>query len=91
MFYAVAALYMLAPGRRIRFGEVWIPALAVAVVLQLGQTLFGTYATKFVNYNAIYGPVGAIMLALMWVYIAGTVIILGGCLCAAAAEKREGG
>jgi membrane protein len=90
MFYALAALYMLAPGRRIYFRQVWIPALAVAVVLQLGQSLFGTYATKFVNYNAIYGPVGAIMLALLWVYITGAAILMGGCLCAAIAGEKSG-
>ncbi|MFM8365632.1 MAG: YhjD/YihY/BrkB family envelope integrity protein, partial [Verrucomicrobiota bacterium] len=54
----------------------------------VGQSIFGTYATKFVNYNAIYGPVGAIMLALLWVYIAGVVILLGACFCAAASGVR---
>jgi uncharacterized BrkB/YihY/UPF0761 family membrane protein len=58
------------------------------VALQFGQTIFGGYATKFVNYNAIYGPVGAIMLALLWVYIAGSVILLGACYCAAASGVR---
>jgi YihY family inner membrane protein len=88
MFYALAALYMLAPGRRILFRQVWGSALCVAVALQFGQTIFGAYATKFVNYNAIYGPVGAIMLALLWVYIAGSVILLGACYCAAASGVR---
>lgn len=88
MFYALAALYMLAPGRRILFRQVWIPALAAALALQVGQSIFGTYATKFVNYNAIYGPVGAIMLALLWVYIAGVVILLGACFSAAASGVR---
>lgn len=88
MFYALAVLYMLAPGGRIFFRQVWIPAMAAAVALQIGQGVFGAYATKFVNYNAIYGPVGAIMLALLWVYIAGVVILLGACFCAAAAGVR---
>lgn len=83
MFYALTALYMLAPGSRIYFRQVWLPALSVAATLQLGQVLFGAYVTKFLNYNAIYGPVGAIMLTLLWVYVAGLVILLGGCFCAA--------
>ncbi len=89
MFYALAALYMLAPGSRIYFRQVWLQALMVALALQLGQSLFGTYVTKFVNYNAIYGPVGAIMLTLMWVYVAGLMILLGSCFCAAAAGVRS--
>ena len=85
MFYALTALYMLAPGIRIYFRQVWLPALMVGVALQIGQTLFGAYVAKFVNYNAIYGPVGAIMLTLMWVYVAGSMILLGSCYCAAGA------
>lgn len=88
MFYSLAVLYMLAPGGRIFFRQVWIPSLAAALALQVGQGVFGVYATKFVNYNAIYGPVGAIMLALLWVYIAGVVILLGACFCAAASGVR---
>lgn len=90
MFYALTALYMLAPGSRIYFRQVWVPSLSVAVALQLGQSLFGSYVTKFVNYNAIYGPVGAIMLTLLWVYVAGYMILLGGCYCAAGAGVRPG-
>jgi membrane protein len=90
MFYALSALYMLAPGSRIYFRQVRMPSLLVTVALQLGQSLFGEYVTKFVNYNAIYGPVGAIMLTLMWVYMAGFIILLGGCYCAAGSGVRPG-
>ena len=84
VFYALVALYMLAPGRRIYFRLVWLAALTVAIALQVGQSLFGNYVAKIVNYNAIYGSVGALMLALMWVYLAGVMILLGSCFCAAA-------
>ena len=84
LFYALVALYMLAPGRRIYFRQVWFAALSVAIGLQSGQSLFGNYVSQIVNYNAIYGSVGALMLALMWVYVAGAMILLGSCFCAAA-------
>jgi YihY family inner membrane protein len=87
LFYAVAALYILAPGRRIHFREVWMPALAATLVLQLGQVLFGHYAARFIDYNAIYGSVGALMLALMWVYLAGMAILLGACFSAASSRE----
>lgn len=86
LFYAVTALYILAPGRRIFFRDVWLPALAATLFMQLGQVLFGHYAARFIDYNAIYGSVGALMLALMWVYIAGMVILLGACFSAAASD-----
>ena len=87
VFYSLGALYMLAPGRRIYFHQVWRPALVVSISLQIGQSVFGNYVAKIVNFNAIYGSVGALMLALMWVYIAGVLILLGSCYCAAAAGQ----
>lgn len=87
MFYALAALYMLAPGSRIYFRQVWLAAFCVTVSLQAGQGVFGNYVARIVNYNAIYGSVGALMLLLMWVYIAGALILLGSCFCAAAARQ----
>ena len=85
-FYALSALYVLAPGRKIFFKQIWGAALMVTLALQVGQGLFGNYVAKIVNYNAIYGPFGALMLALMWVYIAGGLILLGACFCAAAEQ-----
>lgn len=89
MFYSLSALYMLAPGRRIYFHQVWKSALIVSMSLQIGQSIFGNYVAKIVNFNAIYGSVGALMLALMWVYIAGVLILLGSCFCAAAADGQS--
>jgi YihY family inner membrane protein len=89
MFYALTALYMLAPGMRIYFRQVWLAALCVTIALQAGQSVFGNYVAKIVNYHAIYGSVGALMLTLMWVYIAGALILLGSCFCAAAAQGEE--
>lgn len=88
LFYAITALYILAPGRKILFREVWIPALLSTLFMQLGQVLFGHYAVRFIDYNAIYGSVGALMLGLMWVYISGMIILLGACFSAASFKKE---
>jgi membrane protein len=89
MFYALTALYMLAPGRRIYLRQVWPSALGAAIALQAMQSIFGNYVAKIVNYNVIYGPFGALMLALMWVYVAGVIILFGGCFCAAVAGRSD--
>lgn len=87
LFYAITALYVFAPGRKILVREVWLPALTVTLLLQAGQVLFGHYAGRFIDYNAIYGSVGALMLGLMWVYIAGMAILLGACFSAASSNQ----
>jgi len=86
LFYSFTLLYMLAPRRRVYFRQVWIPALVVTLALQTCQNAFVNYLPRFVNYNAIYGTVGVMMLLMLWVYISGVVIFLGACLCSAGAK-----
>lgn len=86
LFYCFAVLFMLAPRHKIRFGQIWIPAMLVAVLLQVGQACFVNIVPKLVNYSAIYGAMGSMMFLLLWVYVAGTIVIAGGCLCAALAH-----
>ena len=88
LFYCFAVLFMLAPRHRIRFVQIWIPALLVAVLLQVGQACFVNIVPKLVNYSAIYGAMGSMMFLLLWVYVAGVIIIAGGCLCAALAHLQ---
>lgn len=86
LFYSFTLLYMLAPRRRVFLGQVWMPALLVTVGLQVCQVAFVNYLPRFVNYNAIYGTVGVMMLLMLWVYVSGVVIFLGACLCSASAK-----
>ena len=88
LFYSFTMLYMLAPRGRVTFRQVWFPALAVTLALQTFQNAFVTYLPRFVNYNAIYGTVGVMMLLLLWVYVSGIAIILGACLCAEATKAH---
>lgn len=88
LFYCFAVLFMLAPRHRIRFVQIWIPALLVAILLQVGQACFVNIVPKLVNYSAIYGAMGSMMFLLLWVYVAGVIIIAGGCLCAALAHLQ---
>jgi membrane protein len=88
LFYSFTILFMLAPRHRTRFSEIWLPALVVSVLLQVGQAFFVNIIPKLVNYSAIYGTMGSMMFLLLWVYVAGVIIILGGCLCAALGHLR---
>lgn len=88
LFYSFGVLFMLAPRHRVTFSMIWLPALLVAMFLQVGQSLFVNIVPKLVNYSAIYGTMGSMMFLLLWVYMAGVIIILGGCLCAALAHVK---
>jgi len=88
LFYGFAMFYKFAPRRRTTFREVWIAALFVTVGLDALKAGFTLYTTNIGNFNALYGTLGSVIALLMWIYLSGSLIILGGCLCAARYEIK---
>ena len=88
LFYGFSMLYKFAPRRRTTFREVWFASLLVTLGLQGLQNLFFIYSTNIGEFNRLYGTLGSVIALLMWIYLTGTVIILGGCISAATYEVR---
>ena len=84
LFGGLTLFYKFAPRRAAPFTQVWIAAFLVTVVLTLGHALFGWYLGRFADFNALYGVFGTIMALLFWIYIAGVIVIFGGCIAATA-------
>lgn len=76
---AAATLYRFAPARdraRWRWLTPGTVLFAVSwVALSLG---FGLYASRFGNYGATYGSLGAIVVLLTWLYLSAYVLLFGG-------------
>ena len=90
LFYSLVLFYKFAPRRRTTFREVWIEALLVTGALGGLQKLFIFYAGRVADFNVVYGAFGSVVALLLWIYLTGTVIIAGGCSCAARAEVSHG-
>ncbi len=88
MFYGFTMFYKFAPRQHPKFGDVWFAALAVTLALQWLRNVFVVYAQNVRHFQSLYGVFGGVMALLMWIYLSGTIIILGGCLCAVQAELR---
>jgi YihY family inner membrane protein len=88
LFYGFAMFYKFAPQRRTTFREVWIAALFVTLGLDLLKRGFTLYTLNIGNFNALYGTLGSIVALLMWIYLSGSLIILGACLAAARYEIK---
>jgi Ca2+-transporting ATPase len=86
LFYGFSMFYKFAPQRRTQLREVWSAAAVVTLGLNLLQSLFFLYTKNIVNFNALYGTFGSVLALLMWIYLSGSMILLGGCLCAARHE-----
>ncbi|MDB6150906.1 MAG: Ribonuclease [Chthoniobacter sp.] len=88
LFYGFVMFYKYAPRRSTTFSEVWASALFVTIGLELLKRAFILYTGNIGNFNALYGTLGSVVALLMWIYLSGSLIILGGCLCAARFEIR---
>ena len=90
LFYSLNLFYKFAPRRKTTFREVWLEAFLVTLALGGFQKLFVFYTGRVTNFNVLYGTFGSVVALLLWIYLTGTVIILGGCLSAARGEIAQG-
>ena len=86
-------VYHLAPAVRQRW--YWLtPGSALAGVAWAAVSLgLRAYVNQFANYNATYGSIGGVILLLLWLYLTGLALLIGGevnsVIARAAAERGE--
>jgi len=77
VFLAVAFLYWKAPNVRTPFRWTLPGALFSSVAWIIATWVFALYVRHFGSYNATYGALGGLAIALLWFYLTGFVLILG--------------
>lgn len=50
---------------------------------------FSLYTSNFDNYSAVYGSIGAVIMLMLSLYIAGLVILIGAEINATSEARRE--
>jgi membrane protein len=76
---AFALIYYLAPNVEKRSWHWVSPGAAAAVVLWLAVSFgFRAYLSYFNSYNATYGSLGAVIILMLWFYLTGAAILIGG-------------
>ena len=73
-----ASLYLFAPNKKLHFSEVIIGAVFAAVGWQVASLAFSYYVDQTVHFSATYGTLGGIIILMIWFYITGFILILGG-------------
>jgi membrane protein len=74
----VAVLYRFGPNRdRPRWNWVSVGSVVAVIVLVLASLGFRWYTANFGSYNETYGSLAAIVLVLLWLYIAAFIVLLG--------------
>jgi len=90
VLFAIALVYRFGPARRPRFWRLVSPGSAMATLLWvLSSALFSYYVRRLGAFDENYGPLGAAIGLLMWLYGSFYVILLGAELDAELARRRE--
>lgn len=76
-FLVFSALYRFVPAVRTSFDEIWPGALFAALAFELAKVGFAFYIRNFGNYNAIYGSLGAVIVFMLFIFIAANVLLMG--------------
>lgn len=77
-FIVLLVLYKLAPNKQIQFKSAVWGALFATVSWQLVSLAFSYYVNSIGNYSATYGSLGTVIVLMIWFYLTGIIIMIGG-------------
>lgn len=77
LLLAFALVYYFGPDVEQKFIFISPGSVLGVVVLAFASLAFRFYVSRFSDYSATYGSLGAVIILMLWLYIAGWVILLG--------------
>jgi membrane protein len=72
-----ACIYYFGPDVEQRFRFITPGSVIGVILLVIASLGFRFYITNFGDYSATYGSIGAVIILMLWLYIAGLVILIG--------------
>lgn len=77
VFLIFALIYKLAPYVEVRWRQVLPGALLAMVLFELGKAAFALYLDRVANFEQVYGPLTAVIVLLLWLYVSALILVLG--------------
>jgi membrane protein len=78
LMVSLALLYRLGPSReRARWRWISVGSVAAAIAWIAGSALFSWYLTNIADYDAAYGPLGALFGFMVWLWLSAVVVLCG--------------
>lgn len=72
-----AMIYRYAPNLEQKFAFISPGSVTGTTLLIIASLGFAIYTSNFADYDATYGSIGAVVILMLWLYIAGLVILIG--------------
>jgi membrane protein len=89
LFLIFTGLYWIAPNVTLRCRSAFPGAGFATVGWIVSSYALSFYVSKFNNFSLTYGSIGAIIVLLIWLYISGFIIIVGGEINAFYSERNK--
>ena len=89
LFIVFIMLYWIAPNKKLTCVSVLPGAVFATIGWVAVSFLFSFYVDKISNYTTTYGSLGGIIVLMIWFYLSGLIIIMGGEINAAVGEKKK--
>jgi membrane protein len=77
VFVTIATLYIILPKKKIRWRNAMAGALIAAIFLETAKHIFTFYVVKVVKFGAIYGPLSAFIIFLLWGFYSSCIFLIG--------------
>ncbi len=74
----LAYLYKIAPNIHLSLRHVLVGAVIATILWLLVSLGFSFYINNFGNYSATYGSLGGVIVLMLWLYLTGLSLIIGG-------------
>jgi membrane protein len=78
LIVGMAVIYLFAPNVRQRWTWIVPGALFAVVTFVVASYLFSLYIRYAPSYNATYGSLGAVIVLMLWFYLMGLIMYIGG-------------
>lgn len=91
IFLLVTVIYWVVPKTdpRLRVTRVFYGAVFASLAWLALTYGFSTYISRFGNYSATYGSIGGVIVLMLWLYLTGMILILGGIINASFQRRHD--
>jgi membrane protein len=85
----LAVLYRVAPNKKYPWKHVLPGAIFATIMWQLISLGFSFYVSHFGNYSATYGSIGGVIVLMLWLFLTGLALVIGGEINAVYHHERD--
>lgn len=89
IYCAFSLIYWLVPNLKLQYKSVILGSVFATVGWIVTSLGFSFYVGNYGNYSSTYGSIGAIIVLMMWLYLSGIILMLGGQINAVMRERKQ--